>query len=554
MNSRSDHSIPPRPGENAGPTPECARIGPLLEAYHDAALDEREAAWVAAHLAGCAYCSARLRRYAEIDLLIRSAPAPLAGPALREGLYRAINGSGRTTRADTALATLERDPNRSFPGHSFPGRSLPSAWRPTIPQRAPRPVWVAGIAAVCVILAFAVVFVALQRRIGPIGPTATATTTGPHQTGLLPAFHDWRAAYLDRFDGLHVVSLDGAHDTLITTLDGLSVFNSQGNRAAISADGRYLAYVDNPKWGNVHLVDLAASTPKSNAQRVISGKITDLSWSPDGRWLVASGTINGTLGLYRVDPYTGATTTLIASNSVNAAEVSWLDAAHLLIFAPQTGPSSNVIPPVARTDGGVGQTQTTPLSSTLSSGPFTYYVVDIATGTKQQTNEIIVPSGWAIWALLPGTTDALAESNGGGACGAPCPSTTVAYALLDYSTGQITKTPKINSVANGNIGYLSMDPVAGSGLFAATPYAVQPTQQQLFLFDPAHDGARPLATGLLPLGWTPDGNTLLTIDAASMYSTTGVGTLSILDLGHADSGPLAIAKDAVRYIGLVRTA
>ncbi|HEY7835111.1 MAG TPA: zf-HC2 domain-containing protein, partial [Ktedonobacterales bacterium] len=133
------------PAEGAAPTPECGRIAPLLEAFYDDALEAGEARRVAGHLAGCAYCTARLRRYEAVDQLVRAAPAPVAGPALRARLYRAIaaasgDGARRTDMAaGTALAERERDgasswPGRSFSGGSLPGRSLAGGRRPVAPR------------------------------------------------------------------------------------------------------------------------------------------------------------------------------------------------------------------------------------------------------------------------------------------------------------------------------------------------------------------------------------------------------------------------------------
>lgn len=550
----------------AGPTQECARVAPLLEAFYDGALDAEQTQRVAGHLGACAFCAARLRRYAEVDQLIRAAPAPVAGPALRAGVYRAIAAAGMDTVVTAAVAPRERharDAERSNPGRSWPGRSFPGDsgnWRP-VPPRTPRAVWAAGAAALCIILAFAVVFIASRPGMGRIEGSPTASATVRHQVGVLPPFSDWRAAYLDQVSGLHVVSLDGKSDTLVTTLDGLSTFNSQAG-AAISPDGRYLAYIDNPKWGNIHVVDLRATTPAAQAQRTIRANVRDLFWSPDGRWLLVSGLATGQVqrpALYRVDPFTG-TMTMLSDFWSEGSQAGWLDADHLLITMPQTGPSSSITPPIARAGGTASAARTldTPLPSSLSSGPDTYYVLDVAAGTIQAANGITVPAGWTISIPLPGTTEALVEAGEPGAsCGAPCPDGQPAYndALLDYATGQITQLPKINGVAGGNIlSYAVVDPVAGSGLFVATPYVTQSSPMQLFLFDPAHDGARPLATGHFAVDWTPDGQTLLLGDAASQYSNTGAGALSTLNIHAEQVQPTAIGQDMVQYLGLVRSA
>jgi hypothetical protein len=499
--------------------------------------------------------------------LVRAAPAPVAGPALRARLYRAIaaasgDGARRTDMAaGTAMAERERDgasswPGRPFSGGSLLGRSLAGGRRPV----APRAVWTGAAAVVCVILAFAVVFIASRPGGGP-GASATASAVAGQRAGILPAFHDWRAAYLDQVSGLHVVSLDGKTDTLVTTLDGLTVFNSQSTHVYVSPNGRYLSYVDNPKLGNIRLVDLAATTPATRAQRIIPGSFDALDWSPDSRWLLAIG-LSGDVApdmLYRIDPTSGSKTE-IPGFALGTQPVAWLDATHLLMSGPAVVPSSSVAPSTARAGGGRASDEALSafsaargLTQPHSSGPGTYYTVDVQALVIKPTTGPKVPSGWSIWTLLPGTTDALAVTMNN-QCAQGCPIVPATYALLDYATGQITPTPKINGVAGGNIGWAAVDPVAGSGLMAATPYEPQPSTSQLFLFDVPNDGARPLATGVFPLDWTPDGQTLLLGDQQSLYNQTGTGALSVLNVSAEQVRPTAIGQNMARYLGLVRTA
>src|SRR5215831_17666757 len=75
-------------GESVSPA--CARIEPRLEAYHDGALSERDAATVRDHLGGCERCSARLRTLEQADRLLRESPTPAPGPELRQQLYMRI--------------------------------------------------------------------------------------------------------------------------------------------------------------------------------------------------------------------------------------------------------------------------------------------------------------------------------------------------------------------------------------------------------------------------------------------------------------------------------
>lgn len=72
------------------PSPACARVQPLLERYHDAALSTGEAATVEQHLTTCAGCAAEVTGYGTLRAVLR---APVeAELALRpaEGMWERI--------------------------------------------------------------------------------------------------------------------------------------------------------------------------------------------------------------------------------------------------------------------------------------------------------------------------------------------------------------------------------------------------------------------------------------------------------------------------------
>src|SRR5689334_13214196 len=71
-------------------TADCSRIQPLLEAFHDGALSGVDEHNVREHVARCARCAAHVRRYDEIDAVLRLAAAPRVGSELRTRLYSRI--------------------------------------------------------------------------------------------------------------------------------------------------------------------------------------------------------------------------------------------------------------------------------------------------------------------------------------------------------------------------------------------------------------------------------------------------------------------------------
>jgi anti-sigma factor RsiW len=74
----------------------CYRIRRRLGAYLDGALDERESALAAAHLATCARCHAELDELRQLSRVLRLGASPPAVPAwtgLWEGIRRGIEES-----------------------------------------------------------------------------------------------------------------------------------------------------------------------------------------------------------------------------------------------------------------------------------------------------------------------------------------------------------------------------------------------------------------------------------------------------------------------------
>ncbi|HEX8727178.1 MAG TPA: hypothetical protein VF739_01060, partial [Ktedonobacterales bacterium] len=120
-------------------------------------------------------------------------------------------------------------------------------------------------------------------------PYSTATTNLTNLTNLtptinpqtpLPAFSDWRAAYLGSDGRLHAVTLDGKSDLAGPVLPGVVTTGLQLASAGASPDGHLLAYVDSgPSDIGLTLFDVTAQGNADHEQR--AGAIYTMYWSPD---------------------------------------------------------------------------------------------------------------------------------------------------------------------------------------------------------------------------------------------------------------------------------
>jgi anti-sigma factor RsiW len=161
-----------RPGE------ECLLLEPSLAAFADGALPPEEARSVAAHVAGCGWCAARVAAYGEVDALVRQTPAFAPPPSLRAGVYARIaaaqvqraSGRARTSKLETIMreTDIHDAPVASSSSHMPPGRG-------PISLRIAR--WMSAVAAIVVVALLAGLFLNQQhhRTAGPAAhPTAAA--------------------------------------------------------------------------------------------------------------------------------------------------------------------------------------------------------------------------------------------------------------------------------------------------------------------------------------------------------------------------------------------
>ncbi|HEY7022234.1 MAG TPA: hypothetical protein VH349_14035 [Ktedonobacterales bacterium] len=153
-----------------------------------------------------------------------------------------------------------------------------------------------------------------------LAPTATIAlnTLAPP----LPAFSDWRVAYLDEDTRLHIVSTDGKTQLTGPSMPIRGALGAIQGLAAVSPDGRNLAY---PTANGAVIAQL---TPANVAFNIVKGDYDTLSWSPNSDILVL-GSPGGAISLWRAGQ-TKATVAYQRSED-NANPIGWIDETRLAI-------------------------------------------------------------------------------------------------------------------------------------------------------------------------------------------------------------------------------
>ncbi len=178
-----------------GPSEQCRSFAPSLAAFVSGALPPEQEQAIAAHVATCGWCAARLAAYAEVDALLREAPAPEPPPSLRAGLY------ARIAAAEERQASARHSPSESETTvrrtrtHDTPAgpdvATIPTRHAPPSGAASRAARWIGTLAALLVVALLAGLFARQQQQQHVTTPShhvhATATATAVPQRVCTPS-------------------------------------------------------------------------------------------------------------------------------------------------------------------------------------------------------------------------------------------------------------------------------------------------------------------------------------------------------------------------------
>jgi hypothetical protein len=419
-------------------------------------------------------------------------------------------------------------------------------------------------------------------------------------TFALPAFNDWRAAYIAQDGNVHITSLDGQSDitgpalalnttdtTNSTQWAGIGGTFQSVTSLAVSPNGQFLAYINQlsqpsgagiaPPTGNLELYNLAPGG--ANASWTFANvplRVTHIGgWSPDNTRVVVNALDStGLPGIYIVAP-ASPQPQLVPTTGANgilsgAHVVGWLDAVHLLVFASSNNiqlpplptatstPTASRFPNVASAAAlsemrpnhrspktyGANLAPSVARSALSAGGNGLVATVDVITGTAYAIATIPYP---AQVALSPDATQLVAEYY----CNQGCTSPALATETVDTATGALHPLPH-SDTAIAPAGNFLWQP--GAHTFAVTTVqAGQPTVPvQVSLVDAQQDSSHTLRPGAFALAWSPDGQLLALGDTTGL--STGTGATRVWLVSPTAGTNLALPEPVVAFIGFVRTA
>ncbi len=367
--------------------------------------------------------------------------------------------------------------------HKAVGAATPVAGARRRPDTWQRSRWLGALLSLLCLLLTACASTSSTVITGPPNPTATpigqlpnpnpgnsgqgqpTNTPPPDLTGHpLPAFSDWRVAYIGADGRLHAVSVNGKADVVGQGLP-IQAMNELGVWAAgTSPDGKHLAY-----FGDTYLTIANVISGTQRTYHVVIGEST-VAWSPDQGYLALEN-----------DGYT---------ISVSVADGSTM-------VEPPTKPG---LPP-----GDFGPR--------LFRGPFgwldaTHVAVSPDAGTSATTTilqSLDVTSGAVhTIATIPG------NSEGNGFTVEPGGRYTLYFIddVINNATGAVTPLPHLGSIerTSGGLTQTLWRPNSAQAIIAA--HFPQNGGLKYYLIDVAHDTATPLNLPGFPVAWSPDGGTL----------------------------------------------
>lgn len=363
---------------------------------------------------------------------------------------------------------------------------------------------------------------------GESGPHATvsAATTAPTATTqpstAMPAFSDWRVAYLHVDGYVHAVTLDGKTDVAGPELSDLNSVGMSFASGGASPDGRMIAYAP---W-DVTIVDLTSHDAKP---QYMTGPAYSICWSADGRRLALDhrdGSIAiGSLGSSDAKVISG-----VPPNTVGNL-IGWIDSAHLAVtdYAGATWVSTQ--------GGRDGYSTSMAVASLDITSGHIRVIATIRSPGLEDANFWISPDGTKLLMSNSGYRD--------------YPYTPLVD-LIDVASGAITPLPTIDR-ATGS-GFMRVAWQKGTDVVAvSTNVGLSP-----WVLNLRTDSATQLPAKGNVGGWSPDNSTLVLTGGYQTAEGGGSFPLTALTFTPgwqvASSAILTQTAQWIPFIGFVRTA
>jgi hypothetical protein len=349
----------------------------------------------------------------------------------------------------------------------------------------------------------------------------TSCDSSSTQANRLSSFSDWRAAYLDKENKIHAITLDGKKDITGLTLSHFSEDGLAFSSSLIGPDGHTLAYAAS----SLGIVDLAGKSASRYYPRVAS--IYDLEWFHDGSKAVAT---NATGSFWIID-VNGGDPAIVPSGPFTTRTIldGWIDATHLAVsgYSPQS--TSDV------------------------TGSVTFYIdsLDITTGKLHSVAAITAPS--------LGVADVVLSSDGSKAIFDNThyrddPFTPL-VAEIDMQTGKITNLSNITRTTGASLTSLAWKP--GTQTIAASTGFFVNGNLKTWLLDLQNDTVTHIFDGQYVEQWSPDNTTLVVSTGKDAIIGRGPYTISAVTFavdGHPTVTQLTTQAMSSPFIGFVRTA
>jgi hypothetical protein len=353
--------------------------------------------------------------------------------------------------------------------------------------------------------------------------TPTLRTTATPAAVTLPAFSDWRAAYLDARGSLHAVSSDGKTDVVGPKLAGLNANGTGVVAAGFSPDGHLLAYA-----GDTNTVVTDVTGREATGGIPSFAAIYNMHWSPDGSELEADDNVGNIMIEHLPDGKVTSLAEAAATLGFRPAALGWIDATHLAVSFGLSTDTTQAF--------GIGS-------------------IDVTSGQARTLATFSAPASSSTWgsayfSLSPDGAEALLYNQ-------PFRNDpfTPQVDVIDTATGAVTPLPHITSVMGGNT-FATVAWRTGTGT-QTVAVSIGFGVGRSWLLDVAHDSATPIGAAGYPAGWSPDGKTLIL--SSGWQSAINAGPIQLTAVAFADDGTQTTAiltkvAYTFTFLGFVKTA